>query len=152
MRSKRKWILILLVAFVLIQFIQPARNHSGQVLQTDITKMFAIPSNVKTILESACYDCHSNNTRYPWYANIQPGGWWLANHIKEGKEELNFSEFGGYSPRRQISKLRSIGNSIKDGSMPLSSYTFMHKDAKLTKEEQAQLIDWVKTTGNSLTK
>jgi hypothetical protein len=152
MRSKRKWILILLVAFILVQCIQPARNHSGQVLQTDITKMFAVPSNVKTILESSCYDCHSNNTRYPWYANIQPGGWWLANHIKEGKEELNFSEFGGYSLRRQISKLRSIENSIKDGTMPLSTYTFMHKDAKLTKEEQAQLIDWVKTTRNSLTK
>ena len=94
MHKKRKWLLILIAAIILIQFIQPARNKSGQVLPTDITRMVTIPAEVKAILEVACYDCHSNNTRYPWYANIQPGGWWLANHIKKGKKELNFSEFG----------------------------------------------------------
>ena len=150
MRRTKRWLIILFIAFVLIQFIQPARNQSGQVLQTDLTKMFAVPSNVKAVLDAACYDCHSNNTRYPWYSYIQPAGWWLANHIKEGKEELNFSEFGTYSKRRQISKLRSIENSIKDGAMPISSYTIMHKNARLTKEEKKQIIDWVKLTRDSL--
>jgi hypothetical protein len=151
MRRKKKWLLILVIAFVLIQFNQPARNKSGQVLQTDISKIYPVPSNVQAILKAACYDCHSNDTRYPWYANIQPGGWWLAKHIKNGKEELNFSEFGAYSNRRQVTRLRSIENSIKDGTMPLSSYTLLHKDARLTKDEKVMLIEWTGKIKDSLT-
>ena len=151
MRKRGKWLLILLALFIVIQFIQPARNQSGQVLQTDITKMFPVPSNVKTVLEVACYNCHSNNTRYPWYANIQPGGWWLAHHIKEGKDELNFSDFGSYTRRRQINKLRSIGNSIKDADMPLSSYTLLHQDARLTSEQKALIIAWANKIKDSIT-
>ena len=149
---KKKILLLVIAILVLIQFIRPTKNISADAFQTDISKVYKVPGDVSDILKKACNDCHSNNTRYPWYAEIQPVAWWLNDHIEEGKEELNFSEFGGYSLRRQISKLRSIENSIKDGTMPLSTYTFMHKDAKLTKEEQAQLIDWVKTTRNSLTK
>ena len=151
MRKPRKWLLVLLTLFIFIQFIQPARNQSGRVLQTDITKTFSIPLEVKTLLEIACYDCHSNNTRYPWYVNIQPGGWWLAKHVKEGKEELNFSEFGSYSRRRQINKLRSIENSIKDGTMPLSSYTLLHQNAHLTSEEKALLLAWTNKVKDSIT-
>ena len=150
MRRTKRWLIILFIGFVLIQFIQPARNQSGQVLQTDLTKTFAVPSNVKSVLEVACYDCHSNKTRYPWYANIQPGGWWLAKHIKDGKDELNFSEFGSYSPRRQANKLRAIQNSINDGSMPLSSYTLLHKNARLTNDQKALLIEWVTKVKDSL--
>jgi hypothetical protein len=150
MRSKRKIFLFLLVVFIVIQFIQPARNENGQVLPTDITSMTVVSDTVKAILAAACYDCHSNNSRYPWYSYIQPGGWWLARHIKNGKEELNFSEFGSYSKRRQISKLRSIESSITDGTMPLYSYSFMHKSARLTKEEKAMIIDWVGMMQRSL--
>jgi len=150
MRRTRKWLLILLVVFILIQLIRPARNQSGQVLQTDITKTYAVPSNVKSMLEVACYDCHSNNTHYPWYANIQPVGWWLAKHVKDGKEDLNFSEFGSYSLKRQKNKLRSIENSIKDDDMPLTSYTLIHKNARLTNEEKTQITDWVKIIRDSL--
>ena len=88
------------------------------------------------VFKNSCYDCHSNNTRYPWYVNIQPMGWVMARHIKKGKENLNFSEFGTYSKRKQANKLRAIATSIKDGSMPLSSYTIMHTDAKLCEEEE----------------
>ncbi|HEY8897031.1 MAG TPA: heme-binding domain-containing protein [Niastella sp.] len=151
MRRKRKWLLFLITAFILIQFIQPARNKNGQVLQSDITAKFTVPANVRSVLEVACYDCHSNNTRYPWYANIQPGGWWLAKHIKDGKEELNFSDFGSYSRRRQINKLRSIANSISDGSMPLSSYTLLHKNARLTKDQKTLIIEWAGKLKDSLT-
>ena len=150
MRRTRKWLLILLVVFILIQLIRPARNQSRQVLQTDITKTFTVPSNVKSMLEVACYDCHSNNTHYPWYANIQPVGWWLAKHVKDGKEDLNFSEFGSYSLKRQKNKLRSIENSIKDDDMPLTSYTLIHKNARLTNEEKTQITDWVKIIRDSL--
>ena len=130
----KKILLALLIAFIAIQFIQPAHNTSGQVLPTDITKTVNVPDKVLDIFKNSCYDCHSNNTRYPWYVNIQPMGWMMARHIKNGKENLNFSEFGTYSKRKQANKLRAIAKSIKDGSMPLSSYTIMHTDAKLSKK------------------
>ena len=142
--------LAILIVLVLVQFIQPARNKSGQALPKDITKMYRMPDTVQTILKNACYDCHSNNTAYPWYVNIQPMGWLMAKHIKDGKTDLNFNEFGGYSKRRQLSKLKSIGSSIKDGTMPLPSYTWMHKNARLTKNEKAIIIDWVTKTKDSL--
>ena len=146
----KKILLGLLIIVVIIQFIQPARNKNGQVLSTDISKTVSMPENVQTVLKTACYDCHSNNTNYPWYTNIQPVGWMMARHIKEGKKELNFSEFGSYSKRRQLSKLKAIGNSIKDAAMPLTSYTFIHKNARLTKEEKVLVIAWSKITKDSL--
>ncbi|MCF6404627.1 heme-binding domain-containing protein [Chitinophaga filiformis] len=150
MRRTKTWLLMLFIAFAVIQFIQPARNQSGQVLQTDITKVYPVPAGVRTILESACYDCHSNTTRYPWYSYIQPAGWWLVSHIREGKEELNFSDFGSYSSKRRISKLRSIESSIHDGTMPLSSYTSLHKEARLTEEEKQLVTAWAGKLRDSL--
>ena len=141
---------VILIVFIIIQFIRPARNTSGQVLQTDISKIYSIPQNVSSLLKNACYDCHSNNTNYPWYTNIQPVGWLLAADIKNGKAKLNFSEFGSFSSRRQISKLRNIENRIKDGTMPLPAYQLMHKDARLTKEEKELLIDWIQKTKDSI--
>jgi hypothetical protein len=145
----KKILLAILIVLIVIQFIQPARNKNGQVLATDISKMVSLPQHVQAILKTACYDCHSNNTIYPWYTNIQPVGWMMARHIKEGKEELNFSEFGSYASRRQLSKLKAIGNSIQDDDMPLASYTFIHKNARLTNEEKALIINWAKITRDS---
>lgn len=147
----RKILLGILMVFMAIQFIQPARNKSGQVLQADLSKTYNLPENVQGVLEAACYDCHSNNTSYPWYAYIQPVGWMLDRHIKEGKEDLNFSEFGSYSLRRQMSKFRAIENSMQDGTMPLSSYTLIHKNARLTKDDKALIIGWARKTKDSLT-
>ena len=150
-----KWIkkiaIVLVGGLLIIQFIRPARNRSNKVSATDITKTYVIPANVQQVLKTSCYDCHSNNTNYPWYASIQPFGWLLASHIKEGKEELNFSEFGSYSVRRQKSKLKGIENSIKDGSMPLGSYTLIHKEAILSNEEKELMIDWSTKLKDSLT-
>ena len=143
MRLIKKIGLVLLFVFIAIQFIQPSRNKSGQVLPTDITKLFAIPDSVQVILKNACYDCHSNNTNYPWYVNIQPVGWLMARHIDQGKEVLNFSEFGKYSSRKQLSKLAGIANSIKDDIMPLSSYKMMHKSARLSINGKAIILNWV---------
>ena len=142
--------LAVLIVLIGIQFIQPARNENGQALHTDISKTVFIPGNVKSLLKTACNDCHSNNTNYPWYANIQPMGWLLANHIKDGKAELNFSEFGSYSQRRQQSKLKSIASQVKDDEMPLASYAFLHKNARLTKEQKALIIDWALQAKDSL--
>lgn len=146
----KKILLVILIAFVAIQFIRPAPNTNGQVLPTDITKTINIPDTVLNVFKNSCYDCHSNNTRYPWYANIQPIGWVLASHIKNGKENLNFSEFGTYSERKQANKLKSIKLSIKDGSMPLSSYTIMHTGARLSIEDKNLVNDWATKTKDSI--
>lgn len=146
----KKILLVILIAFIAIQFIRPVRNNKGQVLPTDITKTVNIPDTVLNVFKNSCYDCHSNNTRYPWYANIQPIGWVLASHINNGKENLNFSEFGTYSERKQANKLKSIKLRIKDGSMPLSSYTIMHTGAKLSIEDKNLVNGWATKTKDSI--
>ncbi len=140
----------LLAVFVVIQFIQPAHNKSNGISATDISGVVNIPDSVQAVLKNACYDCHSNNTIYPWYVNIQPMGWLMAKHIKDGKAQLNFNEFGSYSARRQQSKLKSIASQVKDGNMPLSSYTWMHKNARLGKKGKALIMDWAQQTKGSL--
>lgn len=142
--------MFLLLVLITIQFIQPTRNKSRQASRMDITRVFPVPEKINGILKNSCYDCHSNNTRYPWYAMLQPGGWLLASHIKKGKQELNFNEFGSYSRRRQQSKLKSIGNSIKDETMPLSSYTLIHRSAKLSQTERDLVTNWVEQMRYSL--
>jgi len=150
MNRTKKILLGLLMVLILVQFIQPARNKSSELSSTDIKKTFSIPENVQLVLQISCYDCHSNNTNYPWYSKIQPFGWLLAKHIKNGKAELNFNEFSSYSLRRQISKLTGIGNSVKDGTMPLTSYILIHKNARLSNEDKALLIGWAMSTKDSL--
>ncbi len=134
--------LVLLVGFVGIQFIPTKLNQSDYIPKSDFTEVFEVPENINTILQTSCYDCHSNNTDYPWYNRVQPFSWYLNDHIEKGKEELNFSEFGDYSSRRQRSKLRSISSQVEDGKMPLSSYTLIHWDAKLSYREKEEFITW----------
>lgn len=148
-RTKKIGLGIILV-FVAIQLIQPAHNKSEQVVSTDFFNVYRVPGNVKTLLQNACYDCHSNNTNYPWYSNIQPMAWLMSNHIRAGKEELNFSVFGNYPARRQINKLKGIANQIKDGEMPIASYKMMHRSANLTKEDKVLIGNWMNKTADSL--
>ena len=150
MRHFKKTAAALGLAFIVIQFVQPAHNKSEQALPTDFAKIYPVPANVEAILQNACYDCHSNNTNYPWYFNIQPMAWIMARHINNGKETLNFSEFGSNTTRMQISKLKGIANQIKDDEMPISSYKMMHPRANLTKEEKGIVMDLMNKTADSL--
>jgi Haem-binding domain len=149
-RFGRKILLISGILIIALQLIRPVHNKSRQVLTTDISKVIAIPDTVLTLLKNACFDCHSNNTDYPWYSNIQPMGWLMAFHIKNAKNQLNFSEFGTYSQRRRLSKLDGINNSIKDNIMPLKSYKIMHKSAQLSIDEKSLLINWAQRSKDSL--
>lgn len=128
--------------FVAAQFVRPAKNISAGAAPADIGTKFAVPPNVKSLLQRACYDCHSNQTHYPWYADIQPVGWWLASHVKDGKEHLNFSEFGTYTVKRTVSKLGQISDEVSQQSMPLPSYTWAHPEARLTAAEMKLITDW----------
>lgn len=150
MKRSKKIAWVLLIVLVIIQFIRPHRNRSDVISQADITNTLNVPVVVHNVLKSACYDCHSNNTNYPWYSNVQPFGWLLSRHIRNAKAELNFNDFGTYTKRRQISKLDGIANSIEDGSMPLSSYKLLHKKARLSKEDKSLIIDWVEKVKDSL--
>ncbi len=143
MKKLKKIVLFLLIVFVGIQFIPTKRNESSEVLETDFSKTFTVPANIQNTFEKSCYDCHSNNTNYPWYNKIQPISWLLENHIKEGKKEFNFSEFGSYSKRKQKNKLKSLVSQIKDKKMPMQSYTIIHKDAKLSNADKEQIIVWI---------
>ena len=139
-----------LVLLVVIQFIRPSRNNDGKTAGSAFVQMYGVPDSVNQILREACYDCHSNNTRYPWYTNIQPVGWILAGHIKRGKSKLNFSEFNSYSNRRKVSKLKEIANQIEDNEMPLSSYKLMHKKARLSTMEKNLIVSWMKNKTDSI--
>jgi len=134
-----------------MQLYQPARNLGyGQDITANFTKVYNVPKNVKTILRTSCYDCHSNYTNYPWYSNIQPARFLMESHIKEGKENLNFNEWGNYSSRKQKNKLDRIVKEIKSNEMPLSSYTLIHKNAILSNSQKQEVMNWVEKTRDSL--
>ena len=141
---------ILLLVFVVIQFIHPAKNKSEGISSNDISKIYPVPENVQIILKTSCYDCHSNNTVYPWYSNIQPVAWWLNNHIQDGKRELNFSEFASYRIGRQYRKLDEVNKEVKEDGMPLDNYLWIHKYAKLDDQQKLALASWVVSVRDSI--
>ena len=142
--------IVLLVAFVGIQFIPTTRNQSDTVPSTDFMLVNNVPETIQKKLQVSCYDCHSNNTQYPWYNKIQPAAWFLEDHIKEGKAELNFNEWDSLSSRRKASKLRSIIKQIESGEMPLDSYTLIHTDATFSEVEAEGLINFITQLKDSL--
>ena len=109
-----------------------------------------MPIKIQNRLKVSCYDCHSNNTVYPWYNRIQPAAWFLENHVKEGKAELNFNEWDTYSDRRKNSKLRSIIKQIESGDMPMDNYTIIHRNAILSEKEKMVIIKYVSTIKENL--
>src|ERR1700681_3162862 len=109
----KKILTVFLVLLIIIQFIRPARNSSNTVSSNGITLHFPVPEDVQRILKRSCYDCHSNNTIYPWYTNIQPVGWWLQYHVNQGKRQLNFSEFSTYPVKKQYDKFKATVDEIK---------------------------------------
>jgi hypothetical protein len=129
----------LLVVFAIMQLVRidtknPATNPS------DVLSEAAMTPEVKGLLSAACYDCHSNNTKYPWYSNIAPVSWWLQNHIHEGREELNFSEWNAMDSKKKDHKLKECVEMIEEDEMPMNSYTWTHTDARLNAEQKAVLI------------
>lgn len=141
---KKKILIGLAAVLVLIQFIRPEKNDSN--IQTNhIANKYMMPQEVKEIFAKACDDCHSNNTRYPWYSNFQPVAWWLDDHVKDGKRHLNMSELGARRINLQNHKLEEIIEMVDKKEMPLNSYTWVHTDAKLTEVERNWITNWAKS-------
>ena len=143
MRSLGQTLLGFAIIFVAIQFMRPVPNRADGPDLRDITAIHPTPPAVKALLQNACYDCHSNTTRYPWYAQIQPVSWWMARHIKDGKQRLNFSTFFDYPPKKADRKLEAAADEIAEGEMPPSYYRLAHPDARLTPEQVKLLSDWI---------
>ncbi|WP_338770406.1 heme-binding domain-containing protein [Bernardetia sp. ABR2-2B] len=141
MKLKYKIIFVLLIIGVGIQFIPtPINQDRKENTPTAFVKLYSPPLKVQNLLKNSCNDCHSNYTAYPWYNKLQPMSWFLERHIKEGKSELNFDEFDTYSDRKKRNKLTSIKGQIEENEMPLSSYTFIHRESKLSDKEKEILI------------
>ncbi|WP_369047848.1 heme-binding domain-containing protein [Tenacibaculum sp. UWU-22] len=140
---------ILILVLIIAQFFHPKKNEGDMSsIESFITETNA-PDAVHTILKKACFDCHSNKTRYPWYNNITPVNFVIANHVNEGKEELNFSDWVTYSSKRKAHKIEKIREEVEKRKMPLSSYTLIHTDARLTEQEVQQIVDWTKSVENN---
>jgi hypothetical protein len=140
----KKILLALAVLLVLFQFYPRAKNNVHGSEAQHIGTVHQLPDDVKALLKTSCYDCHSNNTVYPWYYNIQPLAWWLDDHIKDGKKDLNFSEFAGYRLAKQYKKLEEIEELVTENEMPLTSYTLVHRDAKLNDQQKLTISNWTK--------
>ena len=138
----RRALPVLLVLFIAAQFWRPSRNEAAGTGLNDINVNHPVPANVQAVLQRACYDCHSNNTHYPWYAEVQPIRWWLDRHINKGREDLNFSVFGSYTAKRATRRMETLADEVADHRMPLKSYTWMHPEARLTPEEIKLLVNW----------
>ncbi|WP_317170408.1 heme-binding domain-containing protein [Galbibacter sp. BG1] len=132
----------MLLVLIVIQFFPPSENKSDTTPPTDLLLVENTPGKVEAILTNVCYDCHSNNTIYPWYAEIEPVSYWLASHIEEGKEHLDFSQWDLYSAKKKAHKLEEVAEAVTEGWMPLDSYKWMHGDANLTEEESKAVADW----------
>lgn len=146
----KKTVVILVILFIVIQFIRPARNDGNAAGPDDITNVVTVPDTVMSILKKSCYDCHSNHTNYPWYMNINPGGWLMASHIKDGKEELNFSEYATYSKKKRDRKLTITAEQVSKHEMPISSYLLIHSGAKLSDGQIKIIKDWVDSAKQEL--
>jgi hypothetical protein len=145
----KKALKILAIVFVLtfaaIQFFRPDFTNPPVNQTETLTATTAVPENVQAILSRSCMDCHSNETKYPWYSKIQPSAWFLADHIREGRRELNLSIWKTYEPRRQRRKLSEICEQVKEKLMPLPSYLWIHRGAQLNEEEIKTLCDWTES-------
>ena len=142
--------LVLVLAFVLMQFVRAGKNNSLVPPENNIGQQIPVPADVDSILKLSCYNCHSNNTVYPWYAEIQPVGWWLAGHIRDGKRGLNFDEFANYPIWRQYRKLEQIKEQIEKGEMPYPPYLWIHRNARLSPEKKSTVISWCLTSRKTM--
>ena len=142
MTRTKKILIAVLTVIILIQFIRPEKNISVSATPNDIFLQYPSSDSTKQLITTACYNCHSNNTNYPWYSNVQPIAWWLNDHVTEGKQKINFSEFATYTPKKADHKLEEVIEEVKEGKMPLEAYAFIHHDAKLDSGQREAVVLW----------
>lgn len=142
----------IIVLLIIIQFFDTEKNIATAPSENAIEKHHTVPDHVQKLLKTSCYDCHSNTTVYPAYNNIQPVKWWLADHVNSGKRHLNFDEFNTYSKEKKLKKLDEIAETVRSGEMPLTSYTVIHQNAKLSASDKSEIEKWVSETKKDIEK
>jgi len=142
---KKRILLGLVILFLGMQLFRIDMDNPVVNYEQDFISMMNPPSEVESILRTSCYDCHSNETNYPWYSNVAPVSWWVEHHIEEGREELNFSEWGTYDAERKDHKLEECAEEVEEGEMPLQPYTITHGNAKLSEEQRELMEEWFNT-------
>jgi hypothetical protein len=142
--------IFLVFLFLVIQSIRIDKTTEPVNPTTDFIALTSANAEIANTLKIACYDCHSNQPTYPWYTNIAPVSWWIKHHINEGSQHLNFSIWGTYSEKRKNHKLEECIEMIEEGEMPISSYTLMHGEAKLTDSQKLQLVEFFKALKNAM--
>ena len=141
-----KWFVVaLMVVFIGLQFVRPARTNPAVDQTQTIHAHLQMTPQVAAIIDRSCQDCHSNTTRWPWYSNVVPASWFLVNHVNEGRQHLNFSEWGKLDKRRADKRLEEMCEEVSDKLMPLESYTWIHRSAKLSADDIKTLCDWTET-------
>ena len=135
-------VIVLVFLFLGLQFIRPARTNPAVDESQTIEARTQTTAQAKEIFHRSCRDCHSNKTDWPWYTNVAPLSWWITDHVNEGRQKLNLSEWAKLDRDRQDKKLRQICDQVEDGGMPLSSYLPMHPKAKLSDQDKKTLCDW----------
>jgi hypothetical protein len=135
-------LIILVIAFVALQFVPVKMPENKAAGKDDLISIGEIPESVSSILKTSCYDCHSSQTTYPWYSKVAPASWLLAKDVRDGRDDLNFSEWGTYNKRHQIGSLRKIKEEVTSGDMPLKNYLIIHRYAKLSPEQKSDLVKW----------
>ena len=146
---KKKHVLIIVIAiFALMQVIRIDTVNPEIVPEKDFLQLTQAPPEIASIMTTSCYDCHSNQTKYPWYSQIAPVSWFLKKHINEGRKHVNFSTWTDYTTDKQISKKEKIIEEVEEMGMPIKSYTIIHADAKLTDASRQALISWFKQLDN----
>lgn len=144
MKIMKKIGVALLLILIALQFYRPQRNLSQGNHTADFLKESNPSPEVRMMLQNTCYDCHSDNTRYPWYNTVAPISFFLSKHVDEGKDELNFSIWDTYSDTRKSHKLEEVVEVLENGEMPLKSYTWVHSEAQLTADQRNAVIEWAK--------
>jgi hypothetical protein len=141
LKRKLKWLFVAFVAgFALLQLTNPPRTNPPVV--SDFIATNAPPPQIAAMLRAACYDCHSSETRWPWYSRVAPMSWLIANDVKEGRKHLNLSDWP-HDPTRAAKRLENMSDEIGSGEMPLAKYTKIHADARLTESQRKELTDWL---------
>ena len=140
-RTGGRVVLALGVLFLLLQLIQPERTNPPASAD-DLRRHLPASPRVAGLLRAACFDCHSNQTRWPWYSYVAPVSWLVSRDVEEGRKHLNFSQWGSYERRKQIGRLGAVGEEVGNGEMPLPIYAAMHEEAKLSKEDRDSLVAW----------
>jgi hypothetical protein len=146
-----KWTAIVLAIILAgLQFIRPARTNPPVDEARTIRAQTQLTPEVAAILDRSCNDCHSNQTRWPWYSNVAPVSWFVINHVNVGRREMNLSEWAEYTAEDQQGFLKKICREVKDGAMPLTSYLRLHQEAKLSSEDVQRLCDWTSAESQRL--